>query len=335
MLKLKHQAFLRNHGIPRSHKFASASAIADTTITHIHIQEVPQPQIQPFSDPEFFITALLSSRNISHIRQVHAQVAVNGILQHLTVANKLLHMYVQHKALGDAYALFSGMVEKTAVAWSMMVGGFLKGGDFSNVFATFTEFIRCGMPPDNYTLPFVIRACRDSRDLKMGRLFHGVVLKLGLLSDGFICASLVDMYAKCRVIDDARQLFDNMRKRDLVTWTVMIGGYAECRNASESLVLVDRMIDEGVVPDRVTMVTVVNACAKFGAMHKARLVSDYIFTNKFYLDVILGTAMIDKYAKFGCVDSARVIFDWMQVKNVRTWSAMISAYGYQEREEGD
>lgn len=67
-------------------------------------------------------------------------------------------MYVQHKALGDAYALFSGMVEKTAVAWSIMVGGFLKGGDFSNGFATVRELIRCGMPPDNYTLPFVMRA---------------------------------------------------------------------------------------------------------------------------------------------------------------------------------
>ncbi|XP_004305656.1 PREDICTED: putative pentatricopeptide repeat-containing protein At3g49142-like [Fragaria vesca subsp. vesca] len=309
MLKLKHQAFLlRNHGIPRFHKFASASAIADTTITHSHIQEVPQPQIQPFSDPDFFITAVLSSRNISHIRQVHAQVAVNGILQHLTVANKLLHMYVQHKALGDAYALFSGMVEKTAVAWSIMVGGFLKGGDFSNGFATVRELIRCGMPPDNYTLPFVMRAVGIRGTLKWE-----------------------DMYAKCRVIDDARQLFDNMPNRDLVTWTVMIGGYAECRNASESLVLVDRMIDEGVVPDRVTMVTVVNACAKFGAMHKARLVSDYIFRNKFYLDVILGTAMIDMYAKCGCVDSARIIFGWIQVKNVRTWSAMISAYGYHGR----
>ncbi|XP_062004662.1 pentatricopeptide repeat-containing protein At4g21065-like [Rosa rugosa] len=329
MLKLKNQAFLiRNHAMLRFPKFTSAAALADTTITQTLIQEVPQPRIQP---PKLFITALQSSRNIFHIRQVHAQVAVNGILQNLTVANKLLYMYARHKVLGDAYALFSGMVEKNAVSWSVMVGGFVKGGDFANGFRTFRELIRCGMPPDNYTLPFVIRACRDLMDLKIGRLVHDIVLKHGMLSDNFVCAALVDMYAKCRVIHDARQLFDNMPNRDIVTWTVMIGGFAECRNASESLVLFDRMIDQGVVPDKVTMVTVVNACAKFGAMHKARLVHDYIRRNKFYLDVILGTAMIDMYAKCGCVGSAREIFDRMQVRNVRTWSALIAAYGYHGR----
>lgn len=230
--------------------------------------------------------------------------------------------------LGEAYALFGGMEERDAVSWSVMVGGFVKAGDYTNGFTTFRELIRGGVSPDNYTLPFVIRVCRDLMDLLMGRLVHGIVLKHGLVSDNFVCAALVDMYAKCRVIDDARQLFDNMQSRDLVSWTVMIGAFAECRNADEALVLFDRMVDEGVLPDKVAMATVVNACAKLGAMHKARLVHDYICRNKFSLDVILGTAMIDMYAKCGCVDSAREIFDRMHVKNVITWSAMIAAYGY-------
>ncbi|PSS23590.1 Pentatricopeptide repeat-containing protein [Actinidia chinensis var. chinensis] len=119
-----------------------------------------------------------------------------------------------------------------------------------------------------------------------------------------------------------------MPNRDLVTWTVMIGAYAECGNARESLVLFDRMREEDVVPDKVAMVTVVNACAKMGAMHKAKLVHEYIGRRDFSLDVILGTAMIDMYAKCGSLDSSREIFDRMREKNVITWSAMIAAYGY-------
>uniref|UniRef100_F6HKM6 DYW domain-containing protein n=1 Tax=Vitis vinifera TaxID=29760 RepID=F6HKM6_VITVI len=88
------------------------------------------------------------------------------------------------------------------------------------------------------------------------------------------------------------------------------------------------MREEGVVPDKVAMVTVVFACAKLGAMHKARIIDDYIQRKKFQLDVILGTAMIDMYAKCGCVESAREIFDRMEEKNVISWSAMIAAYGY-------
>ncbi|GFY93400.1 pentatricopeptide repeat (PPR) superfamily protein [Actinidia rufa] len=209
-----------------------------------------------------------------------------------------------------------------------MVGGFAKIGDFMNCFGTFREYIRSGECPDNYTLPFVIRACRDTMDLQMGRLIHHIVYKLALHSDPFVVAALVDMYAKCRVIEDAQQLFDKMPNRDLVTWTVMIGAYAECGNARESLVLFDRMREEDVVPDKVAMVTIVNACAKMGAMHKAKLVHEYIGRMDFSLDVILGTAMIDMYAKCGSLDSSREIFDRMREKNVITWSAMIAAYGY-------
>jgi pentatricopeptide repeat protein len=59
--------------------------------------------------------------------------------------------------------------------------------------------------------------------------------------DHFVCAALVDMYAKCRAIHDARRLFVKMQKRDLVSWTVMIGVHTDCGNASKSLVLFDWM----------------------------------------------------------------------------------------------
>ncbi|KAK1563570.1 hypothetical protein Q3G72_029364 [Acer saccharum] len=218
------------------------------------------------------------------IHQVHAQVAVSGLLHNLFVANKLLYIYAHHKAPSAAYVLFAGMRERDAVSWSVMIGGFAKAGDYVNCFRTFKEFINCGMVLDNYTSPLVIRACRDSRDLIMGRVIHDIVLKSGLPVDQFVCAALVDMYAKCNVIDDARQLFDQMPKKDLVTWTVMVGGCAESGNANESLVLFDRMIEEGVRPDNVAMVNVVYACAKLGFMHKARLVHDYITRNRFFLN---------------------------------------------------
>lgn len=254
-------------------------------------------------------------------------MTVLGALEFLAVANKLLYVYAQYKALDDAYALFNTMKEKDPVSWSVMVGGFAKGGDYGSCLGTFREIIRSGFRPDNYTIPFVLRACRNTLDLQMGREIHHLVYKVGLHLDVFVAAALVDMYATCGVIEDARQVFDKMQKRDLVTWTVMIGAYADCGNANESLVLYERMMEEGIVPDKIAMVTVVFACAKLGAMHKAKLIHDYISRKRFYLGVILGTAMIDMYAKCGSIDAARQIFDMMKEKNVVSWSAMIAAYG--------
>lgn len=276
---------------------------------------------------ESCIRLLYTCRNVFHIRQVHANVLINGTFNDLILANKLLYFYVQHKSINDAHQLFDEMTVRDPTTWSVMVGGFAKLGDYSNCYAIFREILRSGVTPDNYSLPFVIRACRDRKDFQMGQMIHDVVLKHGLQLDHFVCATLVDMYAKCAVIEDARKLFDVMVSKDLVTWTVMIGAYADC-DAYESLVLFDQMREEGFVPDKIAMVTVVNACAKLGAMHRARFVNEYICRNCLSLDVILGTAMIDMYAKCGCLESAREIFDRMKEKNVISWSAMIAAYGY-------
>lgn len=281
-----------------------------------------------FSVPKFCISSLLNCQGVSTIRQVHALIAVTGMLHNLSVVNKLLHMYSYHRALGDAYALFGVMTERDPVSWSVMVGGFAKVGDSFMCYGTFRELIRSGAQPDNYTLPMVTRACRDTSDLQMGRVVQSVAWKNGLNLDRFVCAALVEMYAKCGVIEDARQLFAEMPDKDLVTWTVMIGALADSGDANESLELFDRMTREGIVPDKVAMVNVVHACAKFGALHKAREVHNYIRMKNITLNVILETAMIDMYAKCGCLGSARGIFETMKEKNVISWSAMIAAYGY-------
>ncbi|XP_059668701.1 pentatricopeptide repeat-containing protein At2g33760-like [Cornus florida] len=340
MFKFKHRSFfVSNNDRLRFFSVPSATSVVDSITQHqncqqtssnhnTHTRETPNSQFSHSLTSKYYISTLLSCKSLGQIRQVHAQVAVNDMLQDLIVANKLLYVYTRYKYLDDAYSLFCRMEERDSVSWSVMVGGFAKIGDYMNCFGTFRGYIRSGKQPDNYTLPFVIRACRDTTDLQMGRLIHQIVYKFGLHLDRFVSAALVDMYARCRVIEDARQLFDKMQKRDLVSWTVMIGACAECGNASESFVIFDRMRQEGVALDKVAMVTVVNACAKLGTMHNARLVHDYIWRNKFSLDVILGTAMIDMYAKCGSVDSAREIFDRMKERNVISWSAMIAAYGY-------
>lgn len=253
------------------------------------------------------------------------------MLQNVTIANKLLYIYAQHRAVGDDYALFRSVEESDSDTWSVILGGFSKVGDFVGLFGIFRMLIQNGVRPDNYTLPFVIRVCRDMVNFVNGKIVHGIVVKYGLEFNRFIGAALVDMYAKCGVIEGARKLFDEMPRRDLVTWTVMIRAYTECGNAYESLGLFDLMMEERVILDKFATVTVVSACAKLGAMNKARLVHEYVRRKKFPLDVVLGTAMIDMYSKCGCIDSARDVFVGMVEKNVVSWSTMLAAYGHHGR----
>ncbi|XP_039122374.1 pentatricopeptide repeat-containing protein At1g11290, chloroplastic-like [Dioscorea cayenensis subsp. rotundata] len=278
-------------------------------------------------NPRSFILALVQCRHRNEIKRVHAYAITTSMIRNLGVANKLMYIYADHKDLHNASALFSRMDHRDNVSWSVMVGGLAKTGDYLRCLEIFREFVRSGACADNFTIPFVLRVCRDTESVRMGLEIHHLVYKFGLQSDVFVAAALVDMYVKCGFLEDARKVFDKMRTKDLVSWTVMIAGYAECGNPGEALVLFDRMQESGIVPDKVMMVTVAFACAKLGAMHKAKIVHEYIGRRNFSLNVILGTAMIDMYAKCGSVDAAREIFDRMNEKNVITWSSMMSAYG--------
>ncbi|KAI4370169.1 hypothetical protein MLD38_018545 [Melastoma candidum] len=79
------------------------------------------------------------------------------------------------------------------------------------------------------------------------------------------------------------------------------------------------------------MVSVVQACAKLGSLHRAKEVDGYIREMNVARNVIVDTAMIDMFAKCGSIELAKEIFDSMRVKNVISWSAMIAAYGYHGR----
>ncbi|XP_024968408.1 pentatricopeptide repeat-containing protein At2g03880, mitochondrial-like [Cynara cardunculus var. scolymus] len=333
MFKLRNQRLITAFISIESQTFCSVASplsVLDDGQSHEHNTPILSTQVQEssFLDPRFYLSALINCKNLQQIKSLHTQLYDDGLLNDLYILNKLLYMYVRYNGVDDAYNLFDKMPERNPVSWSVMIGGFAKAGNYKKCFETFREYIRSGEQPDVYTLPSVVRVCRDRLDLKMGRLVHQIVHKFGLNMNTFICAAIVDMYAKCGVIDDARKLFNMMTKRDITTWTVMIGAYTACGNASESLVLFDQMQEVGIVPDKISMVTVVNACAKLGAMHKAKHVHDLIRRQYRSLDVILGTAMIDMYAKCGNLESAREIFNGMKEKNVISWSTMIAAYGY-------
>ncbi|KAG6386214.1 hypothetical protein SASPL_155105 [Salvia splendens] len=295
------------------------------------LESAAHSQIQaPVSEfpKKFKLLSLPKCKNISQLRKLHCELIVNGLISELSTANKILHAYTLHKDLESSYALFCDVNVKNSYFWSVMIGGFARAGEFLSCCRVFRDYVRSGDLPDDYTLPVVIKICRNFMDLGMGRLLHCFVFKCGFCCNTFVAAALMDMYAKCKVIGDAGRVFDEMPERDLVSWTVMIGAYTECGNPEEGLELFDRMREGGIVPDKIVMVNVVNASAKLGSMHKARVVDEYVKVMGFSLDVILGTAMIDMYAKCGSLELAREKFDGMRERNVVSWSAMIAAYGY-------
>jgi pentatricopeptide repeat protein len=60
------------------------------------------------------------------------------------------------------------------------------------------------------------------------------------------------MYAKCGWLVEAQEIFDELPKQDVVSWTALIGGYAEHGHHAEALSCFQEMQLKGISPDEVS-----------------------------------------------------------------------------------
>ncbi|XP_078441865.1 pentatricopeptide repeat-containing protein At3g09040, mitochondrial-like [Wolffia australiana] len=129
-----------------------------------------------------------------------------------------------------------------------------------------------GVPLDERCLAVALSSCARLVELRFGRRTHGDVVKMGFGGSAVCQGSLLNMYAKCGRLDDARRVFDGVDRPDAVSWTAMIGAYVQAGRPEDALHLFDRMRrpESGAVPDEVALVTAVTACVHLGRLAEAR-----------------------------------------------------------------
>ncbi|KAL7150888.1 hypothetical protein ABFS83_05G144500 [Erythranthe nasuta] len=190
----------------------------------------------------------------------------------------------------------------------------------------YKEMLSHSIEPNNYTYPFVLKACAGMGDMNLGQTVHGSVTKLGFCGDAHVLHATIHMYCSCRNgIEFAEKLFDEMPKTNSVSWSTMIGGYVRWGMSSEAIKLFRRMQNVGPRPDEITMVMVLSACADLGALELGRWAHAYIDKEKFEMRAELSNALIDMFAKCGDVDSTLRLFDKMpeRKRSVVSWTSVI------------
>lgn len=181
---------------------------------------------------------------------------------------------------------------------------------------------RAGISPDFYTFPFVLKA---GGRLQIGREIHSLIIKIGLDDDIYVQNGLISFYGGLGSVWIARQVFDEMTERDLVSWSSMISCFSKNGLGHEALGVFRAMQLAGEVElDEVTMLSVVSAVSSLGALELGRWVEAFIVRSGFEFSVSLGTALVDMYSRCGSVDDSVRIFDEMRVRNVFTWTALIT-----------
>ncbi|KAG9443433.1 hypothetical protein H6P81_014773 [Aristolochia fimbriata] len=267
----------------------------DTAISHFAF--MMQLDVRPdYLTFPFVLKSAACLQEVGLGSSLHSEIIKIGFELDSFVRISLLDMYVKLNNLGSALRLFYETPEtnkiRSILLWNVMINGCCRASDLKTAVELFERM------PD-----------RDAASWN----------------------SLINGFVKIGDMEGARDFFDRMPEKNVVSWTTMISGYSQNDNHKWALDTFNQMLEEGVRPNDYTLVSVLSACAKIGALDAGRRIHDYIRQNNVKINRQNGTALIEMYAKSGKIICAKQVFDLMKEKGLLTWSVMIvgwAVHGY-------
>ncbi|KAL4030477.1 hypothetical protein IC575_008714 [Cucumis melo] len=228
-------------------------------------------------------------------QMVHCHIWKKGFESHLFVQTALVDFYSKLEKLSEARKVFDEMCERDAFAWTTMVSALARVGDMDTARKLFEEM------PERNTATW---------------------------------NTMIDGYARLGNVESAELLFNQMPTKDIISWTTMITCYSQNKQYQDALAIYSETRLNGIIPDQVTMSTVVSACAHVGALELGKEIHQYVMSQGLNHDVYIGSALVDMYAKCGSLDWSLLIFFKLKDKNLYCWNAVIeglAVHGYAEK----
>ncbi|CAM6048440.1 unnamed protein product [Sphagnum compactum] len=272
------------------------------------------------------LNACASLRALKEGRYVHERIIQSGCESDVFVRSSLIDMYAKCGSMEDAWSVFTKVPSNDVVSWTAIIFAYVKSGQGQKALELFQQMQQEGVEPNSVTFVGVLNACASVAALEEGRHVHKQIIQSGFESDVFVCSGLVDMYAKCGSMEDAWTLFSKMPSHDVVSWTAMIFGHVKCGQGQKALELFRQMQEEGVKPNPVTFVAVLNACASVLALEEGRHAHEQIVQSGCESDVFVHSSLVDMYAKCGSMEDAWKVFTKMPSPDAVSWNAIIFAH---------
>ncbi|XP_050225125.1 pentatricopeptide repeat-containing protein At1g09190 [Mercurialis annua] len=297
--------------------------------------------------------------------QIHAHFLRHGLDQLNHILAHFISVCGSQNKMAYANRVFLQAQNPSILPFNAMIKGYSLSGPYENSVSFFMSMRERGICPDEYTFAPLLKACSNICTLKLGQCVHKDAIVLGFECFSSIRIGVVELYAKCGMLEDAGKLFDEMCERDVIVWNLMIRGYckrgdvdmglylfrkmsersvvswnlmisclAQSGRFSEALELFHEMRDRGVKPDEATIVTVLPICARLEAVSVGQEIKSYAESSGLYRDFVsVGNALVDFYSKCGMLETARSVFDEMPQKSVVSWNSMISAMAFNGKGE--
>ncbi|XP_050235747.1 pentatricopeptide repeat-containing protein At4g21065 [Mercurialis annua] len=239
----------------------------------------------------FLLKAVSKLVNVKVGEKIHCITIRNGFEPLVFVQNSLMHMYAACGRYESAHKVFACMRERDLVAWNTVINGFALNGKPDEALKLYMEMGLMGVEPDGFTMVSLLSACAELGGLALGKRVHGYMVKVGLNENMHANNALLDLYAKCGRVTEAREVFEEMKVKNVVSWTSLIVGLAVNGFGMEALECFKEMEKQGFMPSEITFVGVLYACSHCGLVNEG-------FN---YFKKMEGYGIVPRMEHYGCM----------------------------------
>ncbi|KAH7675225.1 TPR-like protein [Dioscorea alata] len=275
----------------------------------------------------FVLPACAAARAVLDGRRIHEHAVRFGFLSNVFVATAVVDMYGKCGEVRLARKVFDGMSQRGIASYNAMISGYVSSGKCEEAISLFDQMQKLGLQYDATTMVSALQASASLGALQKGRWVHEQVMSSQMEINVHLGAALVNMYARCGCIEESRRIFNEMPRRDLISWTAIICGYGMHGLAEDAELLFNQMVQCGVMPDSITFVGVLSGFSHKGMVNKGR---EYFkkMTEEYYIKPTLEhySCMVDMLGRAGRLEEAEAFIRTMLVDpDAGVWGGLLNA----------
>ncbi|KAL3829076.1 hypothetical protein ACJIZ3_017878 [Penstemon smallii] len=259
--------------------------------------------------------------------QLNAHVIKMGLQSNVHINTSLVDLYGKSAEMSLAHKLFDEMPNRNAVTWNALISGYVTNRDSITAIQLFMKMLREGVLVTAFGVSATLIACAQLEDCDLGAQVQGMSWKSGLDFNMVVGSSLIDMYAKCGIIEDSRKVFEGIDDKNVVVWTSMMGGYAHNKCPTEAMVLTREMSRAGVEANFITYNSLLSSLGCPEDLVHCKQIHSRVIRQGIASNAYLATTLVVVYSECGCTlaELYQIFYSatlWDQI----AWNAVIAGF---------
>ncbi|XP_076882962.1 putative pentatricopeptide repeat-containing protein At1g10330 [Bidens hawaiensis] len=216
-----------------------------------------------------FIHLYAESGNVCYARKVFDEMREPCIVAY----NAILDGLCKNGDMYSGFVFFNSMPMKDVYSWTCVINGYVKKERYHTAINVFQRMIiqlhfdDCVVKPNEATFVSILSACANITGvsgLLYGKQIHGYIIKNENRISAFVGTALINLYGKTDGLEYGTKVFKTLVNKEVCTWNAIIGSLASNGKEKEALNMFDKMKAERRVPNEVTFVAILTACARAG-----------------------------------------------------------------------